>query len=54
MWSQSLPVYEGNRDNIVGILYVKDLIGIDDDAMVQGLMRDPDVGAGSKNALIIG
>jgi CBS domain containing-hemolysin-like protein len=38
-----LPVYRENRDNIVGILYVKDLLGVelDDSATIAALCRQP-------------
>ncbi|TVR42853.1 MAG: HlyC/CorC family transporter [Planctomycetota bacterium] len=36
-----LPVYEGNRDNIIGVLYVKDLLGLppDQDLPLNDLVR---------------
>lgn len=42
------PVYEGDRDNILGILHVKDLI-----AVLEGLEPDPDIRGLIKPALII-
>jgi len=38
-----LPVYEGNRDNIVGICYVKDLLGLDSGKApeLQDMLREP-------------
>ncbi len=37
------PVYEGDKDNIVGVLYAKDLITFDlsDDAGLKGLLKPP-------------
>ncbi|MDA3963864.1 MAG: hemolysin family protein [Planctomycetota bacterium] len=38
-----LPVYDGNRDNIVGVCYVKDLIGLPPDAFppLEEVLRKP-------------
>ena len=38
-----LPVYEGNRDNITGVLYAKDLIGLnaESEVQLQSLLRKP-------------
>lgn len=38
-----LPVYDGNRDNIVGVCYVKDLIGLPPDAFppLEDVLRPP-------------
>ena len=46
-----LPIYAGNRDNIIGILYVKDLIGIPLDELppIQSLLRQPVLVPASKS-----
>ena len=45
-----LPVYEGNRDHIIGVLYVKDLIGHDaDDLNLMKIKRDVHLVPESKN-----
>ena len=46
-----LPIYSGNRDNIVGILYVKDLIGIPLDELppLDDVLRPPVLVPSSKS-----
>jgi putative hemolysin len=48
-----LPVYEGNRDHIVGLVYVKDLIGYDiaDRPALSDLMRDAHLVPASKKVV---
>lgn len=38
-----LPIYEGNRDNVVGVCYVKDLVGVHPDELpkLDDVMRPP-------------